>query len=79
MGMDMRTALDVRDGFADGAAVFDDRFFFREIAHRDLVTEGDVVEQLNFAHVLTFKGQRTDGGTFFQVRHGDTDIVVGFM
>jgi hypothetical protein len=79
MGMDMRTALDVRDRFSDGAAVFDNRFLFGDVAESDFVTEGNVVEQFNCSSRLPFEGQRADGGTFFQILNGDTDIVVGFM
>jgi hypothetical protein len=77
--MDMRTALDVRDGFAHGAAVFDDRFIFGDVAESDFVTEGNVVEKFDFSSGFSFEGQCADGGSFFQVLDGDTDIVVGFM
>jgi hypothetical protein len=77
--MDMRTALDVRYGFPDWAAVFNDRFVFRDIAESDFVTEGNVVEKFNLSSGLAFESQRADGGSFFQILDGDTDIVVGFM
>ena len=77
--MDMRTALDVRDGFANGAAVFDDGFILGNVAQGDLVAKGNVVEELNFSSGFPFKGERADGGTFFQILNGDTDIVVRFM
>ena len=51
-------------GLADRAAIFDDGFILGEIAHRDLVAERNVVEQLNFAGGFAFERQRANGGTF---------------
>jgi hypothetical protein len=77
--MDMGTALDVRDRFADRAAIFDNGFIFGDVAQSDFVTKGDVVEKFNFSSGFTFEGQCADGASFFQVLNSDTDIVVGFM
>jgi hypothetical protein len=77
--MDMRTALDVRDGFADWAAVFDERLIFGDVAQGHFVTERNVADKFNFSSCFPFEGDSADGGTFFQVLNGDTDIVVGFM
>lgn len=77
--MDMRTALDVRDGFADWAAVFDERLIFGDIAQGHFVTERNIVEKFNFSSRFPFEGYSTDGGTFFQILNGDTDIVLRFM
>jgi hypothetical protein len=79
MGMDMRTALDVRDRFPDGAAVFDNRFFFGDITESHFMAERNIVQKFNFSSRFAFQGQRADGGTFFQILNGDTDIVVRFM
>jgi hypothetical protein len=77
--MDVRSALDVRDGFSDGTAIFDNRFFFGDVAKSHFVTQRNIVEKFNFSDRFPFEGQSADGGTLFQVLNGDTDIVVGFM
>jgi hypothetical protein len=42
--MDMRTALDVRDRFADGPAILDERLIFGDVARGDLVAERNIAD-----------------------------------
>ena len=77
--MDMRTALDVRDDSADRAAIFDEFFIFRQIAQSHFVTQRNVADEFDFSSGFPFEGNRADGGTFFQILNGDTDIVLRFM
>jgi len=75
----MRAARDVGDRFSDRSAVFDNGFIFGNVAKSDFVTEGNVVEKLNFSSGFPFECYCADGGSFFQILDGDTDIVLRFM
>jgi len=79
MGMDMGAATDRLHGFANWTAILDNRFIFGQFAHRDLVTERNIVQEFHFARGLSFKRQRADESAFFQIHDGDAYIVLGFV
>ena len=79
MGVNMSAAGDRLDGFADGPSIFDDGFVFWQIAQGDFVTQRNVIEQFDFTRRLTFKSDSANGGSLFQIKDGDADIVLGFM
>ncbi len=79
MRVDVRPARNWFHSLANRAAIFDDCFVQRQIAHRNLVAERHVIEQLDFANGLAFQRERADGGAFLEVGHGNADIVFRFV
>ena len=79
MRVNVRATGNVLNRFADGPAVFEDRFVFGQIAQRDLVAERNIIEQFDFLGGFAFQSYRADGAAFFQVQDGDTDVILGFV
>lgn len=79
MGMDMSAAGNRANSFADRPAIFDDRCIFGEIAHGDLVTQRNVISKFDAAHLFPFERHGAHVRAFFEIGHGNADIVLGFV
>ncbi len=79
MDVDMGAFRNVLDGFSHRPAVFKDRLIFGQFAHRHLMSQRNILEQLHAPRGFAFQSYRAGRASLLQIRDGDADIVARFM
>jgi len=71
----MCTARDGLGGPANRAAIFDHVLAQRDVPHRDLMAQRNILDHLDCADVLTLERHRAHLGAGPEVHDGDPDII----
>jgi hypothetical protein len=77
--VNVRAAGNGLDGPSDRPTIFEHRFVFGQIAKRNLMTEGHIIDEFDFSGGFAFEGDRTDDASLFQIGDGDSDVISGFV
>lgn len=79
MGMNVGASRNRLDCFADGPAIFDDRFVLRQVAHGNFVAKGNIAKEFDAACPFALERHSADARSLFQISDGDAHVVAGFM